>query len=411
MNKLFIALDADNAGGKVGQAVLMDDVEALHSVSKHIGLGLQAAISWVTQRGGTVISSGGDEMTAMLDPRHREEIEDLRQKFTDASGGITVTVGHGLTLSQAGKSLLAGKLSGKNQSMAYSHEVEDALHAAHNHQDGTEEENKINEHYLDHVMGDSDDEIEGDDHWRSESDGIGEFDGDSMQDYRDEGPTHTEMPPEIDADDENEWSPGFESPTTEDSFDESESEKSAEHSTQSHVDEILGEDEQSEDSEDEDVGGDHSGSNEDGAIEIPESDKFVDANEEEQNTETAEKSPEPEMQAPEAQESPDISDPGAVGGDAENQGAPEDGGPSEEFYALQEMLESSATPDELRQKIAQILEQFKQNKSVIDEMKTAAPDAYKSVIAMLQTMVAMAKELGAQEGGQSDSGGQSLPKA
>ena len=243
MNKLFIALDGDNTGGQVGQAVLMDDIEKLHTISKQIDAGLAAAKSWVLQRGGTMISAGGDEMTAFLDPRFNAELESLRQAFSSVSGGLTCTVGAGLTLSQAGKSLLAGKLSGKDQVMPYSHEVESVLQHAHQADDSAEA-HKINDHYLDQTMGDDgwdqpeaaggDQGSEWDDHGAEAAPDMSEQSYNAAQD---QGAVDEMSQPEPGLDDGDAMPPEADGGTMPEQVD---GDASDEDQTQSHVDAILG---------------------------------------------------------------------------------------------------------------------------------------------------------------------------
>lgn len=149
-NMLFLAIDADNAGRLVGRAVLADDTEGLTEVSSRIDHGQEIILSWAQKMGGQRISSGGDEANVSVPPSALEQIEMLRKDYEHATG-MTLTVGVGQSLSQAGKALMAGKVRGKNQVVQYDDSVEqDLVNTGKNAAagTGTEEEQKINEAYL-----------------------------------------------------------------------------------------------------------------------------------------------------------------------------------------------------------------------------------------------------------------------
>ena len=57
----FVAIDADNVGESIGNAVLSDDLKELSSLSGKINNGSQIFSKWAEYNGGSVISSGSDE--------------------------------------------------------------------------------------------------------------------------------------------------------------------------------------------------------------------------------------------------------------------------------------------------------------------------------------------------------------
>lgn len=149
-NLLFMAYDGDNAGRLVGRAVLANDVDALSEVSQRIQMGHEIVRKWVEANGGKVISGGGDEGTFAIPAEAVEAIEELRKDYQFATN-LTMTVGVGKDLSQAGKALMAGKLRGKNTVVNYDKSVDGELQTAHQHVGagtGSEEENKLDEAYL-----------------------------------------------------------------------------------------------------------------------------------------------------------------------------------------------------------------------------------------------------------------------
>lgn len=146
----FMAYDGDNAGRLVGRAILADDAQALHDASNRIAHGHDIVRDWVKQMGGSVISGGGDEGTFVIPPEAIHHIEDLRKDYQYATN-LTMTVGVGQSLSQAGKALMVGKFRGKDQVCHYDESIETELSASQAHlADGTatEEEQKLGEAYL-----------------------------------------------------------------------------------------------------------------------------------------------------------------------------------------------------------------------------------------------------------------------
>jgi hypothetical protein len=159
--RLYLAGDGDSIGAKVGQAVLSDDVESLHQVSQHINAGQNMVIDWCEQNGGRVISAGGDEFVLELPAIQPEQIEQLRQQY-EQMVGATLTIGTGASMSEAGKALIMGKLNGKNQTIAYSPEMEDQLMQAH--QGAAEaggEAQKQDDHYLGSLYADDEQQDDG----------------------------------------------------------------------------------------------------------------------------------------------------------------------------------------------------------------------------------------------------------
>lgn len=120
---IFVAADGDSIGSKVARASLADDVETLHSVSAHIEAGNEVIKEFVVSRGGQVISGGGDEVTFRLPLKNVDELESLRTDYSYVVGA-TLSLGVGEKLSQASKALDVAKITGKNKTLQYSSDVE-----------------------------------------------------------------------------------------------------------------------------------------------------------------------------------------------------------------------------------------------------------------------------------------------
>lgn len=150
-----MAYDGDDAGKLVGRSILANDIDGLHEVSNRINTGHEIVKQWVEENGGKIISGGGDEGTFVIPVEAAEHIEVLRKDYQYATK-LTMTVGVGKTLSEAGKALMAGKVRGKNMVVQYDESVEQELATAKEHMDqgsASGEEKKIGEAYLKNEQG------------------------------------------------------------------------------------------------------------------------------------------------------------------------------------------------------------------------------------------------------------------
>lgn len=120
---VFVAMDGDNIGNQVGRAVLDNDFETLHAVSKRIDHAQELITRWVKDNDGVKISGGGDECTAAIPQENVSDIERLR-KDIEHTFEYTISVGIGKTLSEAGKALLIAKLQGKNRIVQFDETTE-----------------------------------------------------------------------------------------------------------------------------------------------------------------------------------------------------------------------------------------------------------------------------------------------
>jgi hypothetical protein len=123
---LILAYDGDNAGKLVGRAILADDPKTLSEVSQRINLGHQIVQRWVQEHGGGIISGGGDEGTFQIPEDAIANIEELRSDYQFATN-LTMTIGVGSTLSEAGRALIVGKFRGKNQVVMYGPDVDQEI--------------------------------------------------------------------------------------------------------------------------------------------------------------------------------------------------------------------------------------------------------------------------------------------
>lgn len=175
-NQLYLTYDGDGCGKKVGRAIMANDEKALHEWSAKIDLGHEIVNHWVAEHGGKRISGGGDEGSFKLPEEAVENIEELRKDYYYATD-ITISVGIGSSLSEAGRSLLAAKFRGKDQVARYDESVEKDIEKAKKKVKkgkASQEEYKLAEAYLKKVEGENmaDQNLEQECKYCDESDGV-----------------------------------------------------------------------------------------------------------------------------------------------------------------------------------------------------------------------------------------------
>lgn len=149
--KLYVAFDGDGIGQQVGRARLDNDVEGIRRISQAIDRGNAVWAGWAMSYGGSTIEVGGDEGLLEVPARALEQLEQVRHAYETAVGA-PCSVGLGKKVSEASKALLAAKLRGKNRVVFYDQQVEQEVAAAAEHPQ-TEGE-KIGEEYLTKADGD-----------------------------------------------------------------------------------------------------------------------------------------------------------------------------------------------------------------------------------------------------------------
>lgn len=155
-NMLYLSYDGDGCGKKVGRAIIANDENALREWSAKIDLGHEIVNHWVAEHGGKRISGGGDEGSFKVPEETAQEVEQLRKDYFYATD-ITISVGIGKSLSEAGRSLLAAKFRGKDQVAWYGEDVEKDIETARKKVKkgkASQEEYKLAEAYLEKAEGD-----------------------------------------------------------------------------------------------------------------------------------------------------------------------------------------------------------------------------------------------------------------
>jgi hypothetical protein len=104
----YVAIDADNVGESVGNAVLSNDTEQLSSISNSINSGVGIFSQWAEHNGGKVISSGSDEAIFQVPVQSLDDLEKLKQEYQNKTG-FSISIGIGENVSDAAKALIYAK--------------------------------------------------------------------------------------------------------------------------------------------------------------------------------------------------------------------------------------------------------------------------------------------------------------
>lgn len=352
---MYLVVNGDNVGEQLSDIIVNDDVQGFEQTSNKFNQARQAIDEMVQQAGGRVVVSNADEAVYELPESDYSQLADqIMQSYKEAAG-TSVTIGSGPSLSQAYKALNDGKEAGKDQYMPYSDNDQQENDEDVDFQGDTGEEQApdMQEEYLDSNIDDSEDSEQlvpdntTEDEMQEDVDGIDQDsntdqDPEFGQDFDDDQTQDTEN-----ADFE-------ESEFQDDDSDFTDIDEEGEHEDihsllASHMaddEDMEYSDEQSEDDipflQDHEIGGD-----EDSSPEMMEDDQEM--------------------------------------GDEMAQDPMQDETPQDD---------APQTDDELKQRIMMSLQQFKENKGAIEQAKQTDPEAYQSMISMLQAMIAMAKQLG-----------------
>ena len=122
----YVAIDTDNVGESIGNAVLSNDTDSISSISENINSGVKVFSQWAEYNGGKIISNGSDEAIFQVPQSSIKQLEELKEAYTKQTG-FTISIGLGENVSDAAKALIYAKMNGKDQIMDYSPEMERAM--------------------------------------------------------------------------------------------------------------------------------------------------------------------------------------------------------------------------------------------------------------------------------------------
>ena len=122
----YVAIDTDNVGESIGNAVLSNDTDSISSISENINSGVKIFSQWAEYNGGKIISNASDEGIFKVPQSSIKDLEELKEAYTKQTG-FTISIGLGENVSDAAKALIYAKMNGKDQIMDYSPEMERAM--------------------------------------------------------------------------------------------------------------------------------------------------------------------------------------------------------------------------------------------------------------------------------------------
>lgn len=127
MDHIYVSADGDGIGGLVEVKVLQNDIEGIKKQSATIKKG-QRYLKRVFKDmfAGEVLVYGGDDVLFRIDAKHLYKLERIRRGYQEVTG-FTITMGVGLTMKDAVRAMVYGKLTGKDRLVAWSDRVANKL--------------------------------------------------------------------------------------------------------------------------------------------------------------------------------------------------------------------------------------------------------------------------------------------
>lgn len=113
-SEVYIALDGDNIGARVAEAVMENDLNKIRTVSEQIHKGQELIKNFVNLINGELIVWGGDDGGFIMERELIPKLEPLRSAYEEITG-YTLTIGIGDDLKEGGNALVLGKLQGKDR--------------------------------------------------------------------------------------------------------------------------------------------------------------------------------------------------------------------------------------------------------------------------------------------------------
>ena len=123
---IYVAINGDDVGQRIGQAIASDDHKGLQDASGSVKQAHDMVQQWVEGHGGKVVTSSGDEGIYAVPEAALADLESIKASYQQISGH-SVTIGTGSTMSEASKALIYGKLNDKDQIVQYEPSIDDYL--------------------------------------------------------------------------------------------------------------------------------------------------------------------------------------------------------------------------------------------------------------------------------------------
>ena len=385
MASIFIAVNGDDVGKRIGQAIASDDHASLQSASETINSGHNMINEWVESVGGKTITSSGDEGIYQIPQEAAQDLENIRQKYSQMSEH-TLTIGVGSSMSEASKALIYGKLNSKDQIVEYQPEIESAISQS-GEQDGDEElhdEGEMDQETSEEVSDPMSEEMpEENSEEMPEENSEEMFEDDSSEESVEESDPMSEEMSEEEMSEDGMGEQEFES--------EEPSDPMAEQGTDGQVDEMgseLDEEAQSHLPEEEGASAENHSSLLENMIQghmDEEADPMMEEGSEDPMAEDGME--ENSMMEDGSEEMPE---------ESMEEEMPEEGMEEgmEEEMPEEEMPEEDGDSSNLKSDISQALMAFKQDKHILEGVRESNPQLYDATITMLRSMIDMARKLG-----------------
>lgn len=380
LEMVYVAIDADNVGEQVGNAVLNNDEAQLSDLSSNINSGVGVFSQWAEGAGGKVISSGSDEAILKVPASEMEKLDEIRSIYKQKTG-FSISVGIGSTVAESAKALIYAKVNGKDQIVDYSPEIERAMQQAvtGNMQEEVEEET---EKEVEEEMGEEEVEEETEEIDVPADEVDGDYGSEEMADGQPEDEQEMGEEEEFIHDAQENREDEADEDIIEDDMEEEVDEETEE------IAEDIAEEMEEDSTEDVDVDGQSDISEEHGEIEA-EDDLDGDGDIEHEEAMAAEMGEEEEYTDEDDYDDEIMEEP-----EQELSDSIESEMGEELPQEMEEEMEGGMDDESLRQVIFQSLQSFKENKEFLDSLSQSNPDLYGSLIYCLQAMIEMARQLG-----------------
>lgn len=428
MANIYIALNGDGVGERIGNAIAQDDHESLASASSSIENAHVNIDKWVESIGGQKVSRSGDDGIYIIPQKALGKLEEIRDSYKDQSGH-SLTIGIGESMSQASKALIYGKMSGKDQIVHYEPTIDDYLADVDSEDsevpedvaldDGQEEAPEEGEAAPKSTVNEEDESGEDDD-----SSALPPKKSSSLPADKDEDEDEEDESEEGEDKDEDEGlKPGEDIVDDGANDDQTQSESPVQEPPSKKGDISEKEDPKDPDApgsraidgdvDGKDFGADKDDSDEEESEEEMGSKEPLEEGDEEVEDEGGEEPPIPsEKPMPSSGQSvyqelneDDVENPNMDMGNESYEQAGDDDALSSMIHGDMEagddeslgedQLQESTLDDELKQDITSALLAFKENKDMLEQAREQNPKLYQATITMLRSMIEMAKKLGA----------------
>lgn len=126
MPRIYLAMDGDDAGEAVTEAILHGTEQDAIDFSESIKKAFFDITDWVTDAGGgKIIFEGGDNILFTIDTDDTQSVADTARGMYKHHTGHSATAGVGSSIQEAHKSLVVGKNTGKDKTVVWNEATAD----------------------------------------------------------------------------------------------------------------------------------------------------------------------------------------------------------------------------------------------------------------------------------------------